>query len=121
MNDFLVNGAPIPEPSAYTWSLMDLSSEQSGRDLTGQMTKDIVAQKRTLQLSWNFLTFEQASTLLKAVNGSPFFSVTYPDAMDGAPATRTFYVGDRTAPCYSLNYELSCYGWAGVSFQFIER
>lgn len=121
MNNFLVNGAAIPEPSTYTWSLADLSSEQSGRDLTGQMSKDIVSQKRTLALSWNFLDFEKASSLLKAVNGTPYFSVTYPDAMDGDWETRTFYVGDRAASCYTLNPDLGCYGWTGISFQFIER
>ena len=114
-----VNGTIVPEPSSLKWTLQDLSSEDSGRALNGTMYKDRVAQKRKLDCEWPPMRWSHISTLLKAVNQSVMFQLTYPDAMSGQYETRTFYVGDRTAPAKILidGKEL----WDNTSFSFIEQ
>ena len=67
---------------------------------------------------WGALTDAEISPILKAVM-SPFFEVTYPDPMEGAIVTKTFYVGDRSAPAYSWHDKLP--KWEGLTMSFIER
>lgn len=61
------------------------------------MHKNRVAQKRKLQIGYNGLTPEEASTILQAVNPE-YINVTYFDLLAGENQTRTFYVGDRSSP-----------------------
>lgn len=106
-------------PSEMTWGLYDVSSSETGRTLDALMHKDVVAQKRTLSLQWNGVRPAEASAILKAVNSDVFFSVKYPDPMSGNPETRTFYVGDRTAPYKLWTTDNKIY--SSISFELIER
>lgn len=113
-----VNGTDIKTPAETTWSLEDLSSDNSGRSLDGIMHKDRVAQKRKLVCKWAPMTWAECSALLTAVNASVELSITYPDLMSGSYETRTFYIGSRTVPILR---------WTGaeqlvenISFDFIE-
>lgn len=96
-----INYVDMPSPSSITWSLQDISSENSGRSVEtrdqGLMHKDIIARKRKLSITWPAMPKEKAATILKAVSASATFLVTYPDLLDDQDETRTFYVGDRTA------------------------
>ena len=113
-----VDGAEMPCPSSFTWGLNDVSAAESGRTDDTIMHKNRVGQKRTISLQWNGLKKEAVSKILKAFNPE-YIQVTYPDAMSGIDETRTFYVGDRSAPVK--------YWWVGnqryesVSFDIIER
>lgn len=114
-----IGGVKIKTPSSLRWGLQDLSSNDSGRTLDGKMHKDLVAQKRKLECTWDNLTKEEASTLLQAVNASVYLSITYPDPMSGRDETRTFYVGDRSAPFKSWTVGKKIF--ESISFNFIER
>lgn len=82
------------------------------------MHKNRVAQKRKIQLSFNGVTPEIARTVLQAVNPE-YIDVTYFDPLEGQNVTKTFYVGDRSAPVR--------WWWTGkkifesLSFDLIER
>lgn len=90
-----VNGTAIPSPDMpFKWSLNDISSEDSGRDLNGLMDKDEVAKKVTLDCTWSHRTASEISTLLGAVKPQTFVEVNYPDPMAGEYVTKTFYTGD---------------------------
>ena len=108
----------MPCPSSFSWGLQDVSASESGRTDDALMHKNRVAQKRKISLQWNGTTWQQTSLILKAFNPE-YVSVRYPDPMSGTYETRTFYVGDRTAP-------YKCW-WVGnrrmesVSFDIIER
>ena len=93
----LVNGVSIKDPSEMTWGLQDISDSQSGRTQDALMWKNRVAQKRKLSCSWYGLRPAEASALLQAVNPE-YMEITYFDAMGGSNQTRTFYIGDRSAP-----------------------
>lgn len=113
-----VDGIEMPCPSAFTWGLQDISASESGRSDDSLMHKNRVAQKRKLELQWNGKDWTATSKILKAFNPE-YISVYYPDMMSGNYETRTFYVGDRSAPVK--------WWWIGnkrtesISFNLIER
>ena len=115
----VVNNIDLPCPSSYTWGLSDVSIGESGRDDSGLMHKNMIAQKRKLQVTWNALTTTECATILSTVNASEYLTVKYHDLMSNSTETRTFYISDRSAP-------YKCF-WVGnkrvesLSFDFIER
>ncbi|WP_310603466.1 DUF6711 family protein [Anaerosporobacter sp.] len=115
-----IEGVSVKDPSSFSWSLFDLSSEDgAGRTLAGTATKDIVVQKRKLSVTWNNIGKDDAETILKQVNSKVFFSVTYPDAMTGTNLTKTFYVGDRKTDMKIWSPTKKLY--KTLSFEIIEK
>lgn len=82
------------------------------------MHKNRVAQKRKIQVGYSGVKDTVAKTVLQAINPE-YINVYYYDLMDGDFQTRTFYVGDRSAPFK--------WWWDGkhilesLSFDLIER
>lgn len=113
-----INGNDIPDPSGLQWDLTDVSSDSSGRNAAGSMLKDLIAQKVKLGLSWNFLTFQDASTILQAID-SIYFNVAYPDPKAGSVTVKTFYVDSRSAPMYSICDGIA--GWKSLSLSLVEK
>lgn len=108
----------LPDPSEFEWGLQDVSASDSGRTQDATMHKKRVAQKRTIQLGWNYPSRAKCAQILQAVNPE-YIYVTYPDLMSGEQEERQFYVGDRTAP-----YKTWWNGFERVSklaFKLIER
>lgn len=93
----LVDGVELPTPSSFEWGMIDVSASDSGRTQDAQMHKNRIAQKRQLKLSWSGTDTARTARILQMVNPE-YIRVTYPDAMSGTDETRTFYVGDRSAP-----------------------
>lgn len=118
-----IEGKSIKDPSSLSWSIADESSEESGRSTNnGKMHKDVIAQKRKLELSWMNPNKDEVSDILTSVDYSSvgaMFRVTYPDAMSGKTETRTFYVGDRSTPMktWTLNNKI----YSTLSFNLIEQ
>lgn len=114
----IVDGVEVKTPSTFSWGLQDVSDSASGRTQDALMHKNRISQKRKISLVWNHPTPAEASAILKAFN-SEYVSVRYPDAMSGMDETRTFYVGDRTAPMkiWTINNKR----YSQVSFDIIER
>lgn len=112
-----INGVTIKTPKKFFSGLNAIDGE-SGRNANGDMIRDYIVTKMKLELEWGPLTDSEISTILKAVM-TPFFQVTYPDPLEGGQATKTFYVGDRSAPAYSWHDKLP--KWEGLTMNFIER
>ena len=114
-----VNGVTLRSPSEMTWGLQDVSDKAAGRTEDALMWKNRVAQKRKLSCGWQGISPADASAILTAVNPE-YISVTYFDAMDGQNETRTFYVGDRSAP---IKYWHGANGkiYSKLTLNFIER
>ena len=113
---FQVNGADVPTPSVFNWTLQDISSPDAGRTLDGIMHKNQIAQKRKIQLQWNGITKDTVSTILNMFN-SEYFDVTYLDPLDNAVETRTFYSGDKPTNLYSWRFGGL---YESISFNIIE-
>ena len=113
-----VNGVAVKTPSSFSWGLQDVSDSASGRTQDAVMHKNRIAQKRKLSMSWAFPTQVEAATLLRLFNNE-YIGITYPDAMSGKNETRTFYVGDRSAPMkvWTINNKR----YETLSFDVIER
>lgn len=114
-----IDGVLMPCPFSFEWGLQDVSASESGRTDDAIMHKNRVSQKRKLAIAWSCKTFAESSKIIKAVNPE-YISVTYPDLLTGnEQETRTFYVGDRSAPFK--------YWWVGkklmdtLRFDFIEQ
>lgn len=112
----IINGVTVVAPKSFKVSISDVDGE-TGRNARGDMVRDRVAVKRKLECEWGLLSQTEMSTLLTAVK-SEFFTVSYPDPEVGI-VSRTFYVGDRSAPAYSWANNLK--PWSGLSMNFIER
>lgn len=112
-----INGVAIATPKTFKVTISDLDGE-SNRNAKGELIRDRIAVKRKLECEWPPLEMSQISILLKAVQ-DVYFSVEYPDPMDGAVITKTFYVGDRTSPVYRNNNGNIL--WEGLSMNFIEK
>lgn len=112
-----VNGAAVPPPSTYEWMESDVSTEDAGRTEDAKMHKETIASKVHLSLGWNYITTAQASAILRAFTAQEYFDVDYLDPKQNTNMTRTFYVGDRSAPAYSVRLGL----WKNVTFNIIEQ
>lgn len=112
-----INGTFIPDPSSLQWGLQTVSASDAGRDLQGKMHVNQVSEKRKLELQWSGVDFATAKEILQAVHHETF-QVNYLDALTNTRQTRTFYVGDRTAPVYS--YSDGHRWYTNVSFNIIE-
>jgi hypothetical protein len=92
-----VDDQVMPCPSTWVWGLQDVSLGESGRTDDALMHKNRVAQKRKIQVGYNGITDENAHIVLASINPE-YIQVNYYDLLDGKRETRTFYVGDRSAP-----------------------
>ena len=83
-----------PDPSKLNMTLADLDTEAE-RDASGTLNRTMVAQKLTVELSWDVLTWELCSAILQAVDSDSFsFTCPNPKTLAGN-YSGTFYVGDR--------------------------
>lgn len=114
-----INGVSVKPPQELQVSHQTIDADSTGRNANGDMVRDIIAKKVKIDCVWGPLSNNEIKTLLNAVDRS-FFSVTYPDPQKGI-TTKTFYVGDRTAPVYSLNPKFNKIMWQNLSMNFVER
>lgn len=111
-----INGVEMPAPSDMQIGIMDLSKAE--RNANGTMIIERIATKRKIELSWNYLSRTQLSSVLNMVN-PVFFTVGYQDPMTGASRSGTFYVGDRSASV--IDFIAGVPRYKDVKFNFIER
>lgn len=115
---FKIDGVAIPTPITYEYSIEDLSSEQTGRTLDGVMHKDVVSVKDKYTCTWKTLSWEDASILMKAIDGKTKISFTYADPrIPNKFVTHDFYVGQRTGS--ALNLKDPKKSWEKITFSFI--
>lgn len=91
---YQANGFTFPDPSKFDFTLADLDTEAE-RDASGTLHRNRVAQKLTLDVSWDVLPWDLCASILQAVDSDSFsFSCPNPKTLTGT-YTGTFYVGDR--------------------------
>lgn len=89
---FKVDGVAIGQPNAgFSVQLEDISSSDSGRNLSGTMDKQIVTQKWTVELSYTNLSDNVISKILQQVKTNTNVNLTFPNPMLGRDDTRLFY------------------------------
>lgn len=110
-----INSVQISTPSSFQFGIMDLSKAE--RNAKGDLIIERVNTKRKLELSYNYLSATDLSTLLSAISDITF-TVTYPDAQTGADRTSTFYTGDRSVG--AIDYQNNIMRYKDVKFNLIE-
>lgn len=111
-----VDGAVIPCPSSYKWSLEDISSDDAGRTEDTVMHKERIGQVIKLELAWQNVGIEDAAAILQAFDPE-YVTVKYLDAREGKFLTSVFYRGNQTAPLYNSTLGV----WESISFNLIEQ
>lgn len=115
-----INGTLIKSPKVFQADIYDLDSENTQRNTLGEMLRDRIAVKRKLICEWPPLTMAEISPILSAVK-DVYFEVAYPDPVTGnKQETKTFYVGDRSAPLLLVRQNGE-YWWEGLKMNFVEK
>lgn len=112
-----INGVEILAPSDIQIGIMDLSKAE--RNARGTMIIERIATKRKLEVSYNYASKTELSTLLAQLSDDVFFTVTYHDPLTGSTRTGTFYVGDRNVGVIDFINGVPRY--KDVKFSLIER
>ena len=115
-----INGtALVSYPKEVTITTLDIDDgESSVRTADGTLTRDRIAVKRQLELSWGMLTWAEMSSIMQAM-APTFFSVYYPDPLLGVYTTKTFYVGNR--PCPVAISKGATVVWSGLQITLTEK
>ena len=108
-----VNNTVLPSPISFEESREPIWSSNTGRVASGKMVGDIIAFKRTYNISWGILTKSEYEKIRDATK-APFFSVAITD--NNTTTTLTAYSsalskGNMTIDGYYNN----------VSVNFIEQ
>jgi hypothetical protein len=117
-NMLRVDGVAIKSPSKMSISLQDVSAAGSGRTQDSLMHKNRVSQKWKIQLAWNNTSPADTASILTAFNPE-YIDVEFMNPMTASRETRTFYVGDRSAPVKIWSVANKIY--ESVAFDIIER
>lgn len=116
----VMNGVDLPEPAkgGAVFSVQDIDSSETGRNQNGDMMRERVATKVKWQLTFPPLDRTMCAKLLNALSGVTF-ELAYPDPyLTSGTTTKTFYVGDRTTPIYSMVDGMPM--WENISFAVVE-
>jgi hypothetical protein len=109
-------GTTIKRPSAFKIERYKITN--ASRLANGNMTADVLARKRTFNLTYNQIKASELNKILDAVwnNMSYFFSFTYVD--NGVAQSATVYPGSIPAELYC---PIGDWTWKNVSFSLIEQ
>jgi hypothetical protein len=90
----------IPAPSAFEYSLVDISASDAGRTEDLKQHKMRKGQSNRIDLTWTFSDLSRCSFILKTFN-SEYALINYLDLYEGSWQEKQFYVGDRKAKLYN--------------------
>lgn len=110
-----INSVQMPTPTTFQIGITDLTKTE--RNANGGLIIEVIATKRKLDLSYNYLSATSFSTLLNAISASTF-SVTYPDAQTAVDRTATFYCSEKNAG--AIDYQNGIMRYKDVKLTFTE-
>ena len=106
-------------PKTFSVTTMDLDNgESTVRTADGTLTRDRIAVKKQLEITFPTMNASQMSSVLNSMSGV-FFPVTYPDPQAGGNVTKTFYAGNRSSPAALKKNDILY--WGEMSVTLIER
>lgn len=115
---YKIDGEPIPEPSGAPVEIIPLEGPATGRTRDGLMHTEIVhLGKRKVSLSYDYISQEQLSDILVAIN-KQYFTFTFLD-----PEKNVIVIECYKPPTKSTLYHGVLYGglWRDVTISMIER
>ncbi len=118
MEFFKINGKIIRAPTELSVSFETL--DKAERTVDGTMVVDIIGTKRRVDVSWDYLSKEDMTTLSNSVGRDNFTEINYPDDETGDLITMIARAEGLT---YQPHYDWakSRLMWKSVSVTFTER
>ena len=113
----VINNVEVKDTKVLKVEIQDID-KNSERNANGTMVRTRVATKRKITVEWSPLSNSEISKILKAMQ-DVFFTVKYTDPMVGGTTTKTFYVGDRTAPVLKVINNVT--RWEGLKTSLVEK
>ena len=113
-----INTVAIATPSALSVDIEVISKAE--RSENGTMLIEVIATKRKLNCTWQYLTNASLLALLTAVTPT-FVSVEYEDPLTGTTRTGTFYTGSKSQGVQRFGSTGAVVGWVDTKFNFIEQ
>jgi hypothetical protein len=111
-----IGGKAMPTPTEYSVGIADISKAQ--RNANGTMIIERITSKKTIKVSYSFITSADLKTVLGAV-APTYYNVTYLDPSLDAYVTSSFYCGDRNIGM--MDYIDGVARYKDFSFDLIER
>jgi hypothetical protein len=109
----------LPDPANISYSVQDIDSASSGRGLDGTLTRDRVAIKEKLKVTFPPMREADAHQVLSLVSGVSFMCRFW-SVRTGGYRTVEMYVGDRSASAYYQFKGMDSDLWTGLQMDFIE-
>lgn len=109
-------GVVLPAPVSMSVADQIIWSSATGRSADGTMVGDVIAEKKTVEISWGILT-ESQYLLIKQNLVSGFFPVSFRD--DGVDVTISSYRGDLKREV--LGWLGEVYYYRSVSVNIIQQ
>lgn len=111
--------SPPSFPDEFVVTVMDLDDKDgSFRGASGKMSRDRIAVKRQIDMSWGPLSWPHTSAILNLIKDE-FFNVYYPDPQEGGYVTKKFYPANRPATfIVEKDGEML---WGGVKVTLVEE
>ena len=69
MSEIIVNGVALASPVSISNSDEIIWSSGTGRSANGQMSGDVIANKKTIQISWGILTQDEYNAIRNIPSG----------------------------------------------------
>lgn len=110
------NGVNLPTPTNLDIGIQDISNAQ--RNAQGTMVIERIATKKTITLSYAYLSATDLSTILQAI-APTFYNVTYLDPITNSNVTSSFYCGDRALGM--IDFQNGVPRYQNLKFELIER
>ena len=108
----------MPSPAKFNVNIED-RGDDSALNVLGQRVVDRLAVKRVMDVTWPYLTGEHAAALMAAVTEGVFFTVVYPDPMDGGLRETQCRALERSAKLFRLADGSAI--WTDVAMKWEER
>ena len=83
----LIDGVKIFSPSSIEPSKTVITREE--RTASGGLVVDVIAEKRSVSLSWDLLSYDDLKQILDILSTGVFHQLTYPDPQGGESHTIT--------------------------------
>ena len=93
-----LNGKVMKTPSSYKDNIEDLDNDSYTSKVTGALIDNVVVQGMLkLEMSWDYLTEEEAEELLQATYQNPMMVTVKCPSVNGGMITAPFRVSKRTS------------------------
>lgn len=110
----LIDGKALKPTATISVGRNKLWNKEAGRSITGDFAGNVVARKVNLNITWKYLSEDEASEIAEALDPD-FIQITYKDPRTKQMLTKTFYAGNEVYTVYNYAIEHCVYEGLPIS------